>query len=343
MQGFYLILLPILVAFISIGKAEEPCELRSQSSEVFVPLGEWISLECSFNCPSPVIWKTRLRKKIPQFDSNRSTVEVLVDDWEKSDLYCIQTLNDGRSIESKSVVRAYALYSNVTIDLDQELEEGKVHQVTCTVYDVAPVENLQIMLVRANTVIHKSTFKEDGRKGKQMVKAKYEVLASRMDNLQNFSCLTTLESATGVLLTVNSSSVTVRTYGQPDVPSVTISPESNIQEGDAFKITCQSDGSPRPEYHWIVPTGADVIYTQNNSILLVTTAGPSHNGIYTCEATNKYGRVSSFQNIQVTPLTKGLPRSHIGDIISSVLVFIIITPVILWKTIICSSEPRDSV
>ncbi|CAJ0940536.1 unnamed protein product [Ranitomeya imitator] len=89
---------------------------------------------------------------------------------------------------------AYALPSNVTIDLDQDMEEGKSHHVICTVYDVAPVKILQIQLLRDNTVIQNKRFKEYGQKGIQTVNNTFEVTASRLDNLQNFSCRATLDA-----------------------------------------------------------------------------------------------------------------------------------------------------
>ncbi|KAM3925294.1 vascular cell adhesion protein 1-like [Leptodactylus fuscus] len=335
----YLMALPVLAVFVLPGQAEDPCELRTLSSEVHVLLGERVSLNCTFNCSGRASWKTRLLKKDTQWGPNWVSVEVLVDDWEKSEMYCIQSLDDGNIRQSLAVVMAYAVPSNVTIDLDQELEEGKVHKVICIVYDVAPVENLQIQLLRADTVIHNSTFKGDGRKGKQTVNVTYEVVASRMDNLQNFSCLARLEVATGAFIV--SSSKTIRTYGPPDAPVVTIRPESDIQEGDSFDITCLSHGSPSPEYHWIVPTGADVTYNRNNSVVSVIRAGQIHNGNYTCEARNIHGRVRGSKNVRVIPLTKGPSRKHTGDIISAVLVFIV-TSLILWKTRIWNRTPRDS-
>ncbi|XP_073510201.1 vascular cell adhesion protein 1-like [Phyllobates terribilis] len=337
MLYLYLIVLPVFGVFIPPGQAAEPCELRTLSSEMFVPLGEWIVLNCTFTCPNKPFWETRLQKRNPQSELNWTSVEVLVDDWEKSEMFCFQSLSDGSEKKDVTVVMAYALPSTVIIDLDQEMEEGKSHQVICTVYHVAPVEILQIQLLRVNTVIQNKRLKESGKRGIQTVNNTFEVTASRMDNLQNFSCRATLDVATNI--SISSSSVTVRTYGQPDVPVVTITPGPSIQEGNSFNITCKSDGSPKPEYDWIIPTGANVIYTRNKSVVSVTRAGQVHNGVYTCEAKNVHGLVNGSMSVKVT--TKGQPHKHVGVIISSVLVFII-TPFILWKTRIQRSASRDS-
>ncbi|KAM4038886.1 vascular cell adhesion protein 1-like [Anomaloglossus baeobatrachus] len=337
MSCLYLIVLPVFGVFILSGQAEEPCELRTHRSELFVPLGERVVLNCTFTCSNKPQWESRLQKRNPQWGPNWASVEVLVDDWEKSELFCFQILSDGREKKDVTVVMAYALPSNVTIDLDQEMEEGKSHSVICTVYDVAPVKILQIQLLRANTVIQSKSFKDKGQKGKQTVNVTYDITASRMDNLQNFSCQATLDVATNISIT--SSSVTVTTYGQPDVPVVTVTPGPNIQEGDSFNVTCSSNGSPKPEYEWKVPTGADVTYTPNKSAVLVTRAGQVHNGVYTCEAKNVHGLVNGSRTVQVT--TKGQPHNHIGAIVSPSLVFFIITPLILWKTRSQTSAPRD--
>ncbi|XP_073446725.1 vascular cell adhesion protein 1-like isoform X2 [Dendrobates tinctorius] len=201
---------------------------------MFVPLGEWIVLNCTFTCPNKPNWETRLQKRNHQSELNWASVEVLVDDWEKSELVCLQSLIDGSE--------------------------------------------------------------------------KYDVTV-------------------------------VMAYGPPDVPVVTITPGPNIQEGDFFNITCKSDGSPKPEYDWMVPTGADVIYTQNKSVVSVAKAGQVHNGVYTCEAKNVHGLVNGSMSVQVT--TKGRPHKHVGVIVSSLLVFTI-TTFILWKTITRRSSSRDS-
>ncbi|XP_069829531.1 vascular cell adhesion protein 1-like [Dendropsophus ebraccatus] len=329
MQCVYLAVVAALGVLVPAGQAEEPCELRAHNSEVFVPMGEWVLLNCTFTCPNVPHWEARLKKQNDQSGPTWTSVEVLVDDWEKSELYCSQSVDDGRDRESKVVVMAYALPSNVTIDLDEQMEEGKAHSLTCTVYEVAPVENLQIQLLRADTVIHNSLFTDNRKRGKQTVSAKYDIIASRTDNLQNFSCLATLVTTRN--FTASSSHVTVTIYGQPDVPVITISPQSDIQEGDSFNITCLSDGSPSPTYHWTVPPGADVTYTQDHSTVLVTMAGQIHNGTYTCEARNAHGRVTASQNVQIIPLPKGLPRSRLGGILPAVGVFFV--PLLIYRKI----------
>ncbi|XP_069623181.1 intercellular adhesion molecule 2-like [Ranitomeya imitator] len=194
MPNLCLIVLPVFGVFITPVQAVEPCELRTLSSEIFVPLGEWIVLNCTFTCPNNPNWETRLQKRNHQLELNWTSVEVLVDDWEKSNLVCLQSLVDGSEKYDVTVVMAYALPSNVTIDLDQDMEEGKSHHVICTVYDVAPVKILQIQLLRDNTVIQNKRFKEYGQKGIQTVNNTFEVTASRLDNLQNFSCRATLDA-----------------------------------------------------------------------------------------------------------------------------------------------------
>ncbi|XP_066446165.1 vascular cell adhesion protein 1-like [Eleutherodactylus coqui] len=337
----YLIQIRIFGVYVANGHAEEQCELTALSSEVGVPYKEWVLLNCTFTCSDITLWEGSLQKKNPESGPNWTAVEVLVDNWDKSELYCMQVSDDGSTRQSMSQVMAYALPRHVTIELVQELEEGTAHSIDCMVYDVAPVGNLQILLLRNDIVIQRSTFKADGRKGKQMVNVTYEVTASRMDNGQNFYCQATLEVTTGNFITVNSSGMTVRTYGPPGVPVVTITPESNIRKGDSFNITCISDGSPIPEYHWIVPTGANVTYTRNKSIVSVSRAGQTHTGVYTCEARNEHGRVSASRSVQVTPLMRGWPHSHEGAVAAAAFVFII-TPFILWKTRNQSSVPGSS-
>ncbi|XP_063787547.1 vascular cell adhesion protein 1-like [Pseudophryne corroboree] len=293
----HLCLLLQMWGIFHIGKSE--CEVQSLSDMVFVPFGEVALLNCSYTC-GPVTWKSRLRKINTYTGPNWLSTEVLVDDWETSEAVCIDLSNSENFTQSKVLVKAYVPPSNVTIDLNEELEEGKFHLLQCRVYDVAPVEHLLVSVVRGGKEIQRSTFKEDLRQGKHTVMVRYDVMVSRRDNLQDFYCLATLQLGTGLEQVVQSPSVTIRTYGPPSVPSITVAPSSTIKSGDSFTLTCQADGSPDPIYHWNVPPGAVMTYSQKNSTVKCSRADSGHNGTYQCEARNTHGRTRSHQVMRIT-------------------------------------------
>ncbi|XP_075062940.1 intercellular adhesion molecule 1-like [Mixophyes fleayi] len=209
-----------MAGFIQIGRSQEECEVNilSADSEVFVPLGDFFLLNCSYTCPNAIL-KTRLTRSNPQNGTNWKSAQVLVDDFEQSNASCVYKLPE-KLKDSAITLMAYVLPSHVTIDLQGELEEDKQHNITCIVHDVAPVRYLNISVTRGGEVIHSKAYKEDHRKGKVTVKETYEFTASRGDNLQMFTCQATLLLGSLPNTTVQSSSISVRTYALPEDPLI---------------------------------------------------------------------------------------------------------------------------
>lgn len=102
----------------------------------------------------------------------------------------------------------------MTIDLEEELEEGQRHEVTCTVFDVAPLANLKISVIREGTVIRTLTFEEDTLTGKHTLSESFYFEPSRRDNLQDFYCQADLELGTVEDYMVQSKKINVKTFGE---------------------------------------------------------------------------------------------------------------------------------
>ncbi|CAI9583646.1 unnamed protein product, partial [Staurois parvus] len=169
------------------------------------------------------------------------STEVLVNDWEKSNISCISDDKE-ELLKSTVTVAAYALPSKVTIDLEEELEEGQRHEVTCTVFDVAPLANLQISVIRGGKVIRTQTFVEDTMTGKQTLSESFYFEASRRDNFQDFYCQATLELGTVEDNMVQSEKISVKTFARPEFPAISIKPATTVKEGESVTLTCHSEG-----------------------------------------------------------------------------------------------------
>ncbi|XP_040202339.1 vascular cell adhesion protein 1-like isoform X2 [Rana temporaria] len=287
-KSVHLCLLLYICGILQKGWSQKQCEVQVVSTQVFAPFDEWVLLNCTYTCSKPS-WESRLRKRNITEGDHWVSTEVLVNDWETSRISCISE-DEENVLESIVTVAAYALPSKVTIDLEEELEEGQRHEVTCTVFDVAPLANLKISVIREGTVIRTLTFAEDTVTGKQTLSESFYFEPSRRDNLQDFYCQAALELGTVGDYMVQSKKINVKTFARPQLPTISIKP-TTAKEGDSVTLTCHSEGLPEPEYSWELPTDAHVTYSEDKSIINIAKVTVAYNGKYLCMAKNKHGRV----------------------------------------------------
>ena len=78
----------------------------------------------------------------------------------------------------------------------------------------------------------------------------------------------------------------------PVAPAFTVNPLAlTVERGSSFILTALAAGSPAPTYVW--RRAGIAIAGATNSTLVVTNAGASNTGVYTCVATNSVGSVVS--------------------------------------------------
>ncbi|XP_077326327.1 intercellular adhesion molecule 3 isoform X2 [Lithobates pipiens] len=285
----HLCLLFFICGIIHTGWSQKQCEVQVVSTQVFAPFDEWVLLNCTYTCSKPS-WESRLQKKNITEGEHWVSTEVLVNDWETSRISCISD-DEENVLESIVTVAAYALPSKVTIDLEEELEEGQRHEVTCTVFDVAPLANLKISVIREGNVIRTQTFADDTMTGKQTLSESFYFEPNRRDNLQDFYCQATLELGTAEDYIVQSEKINVKTFAQPDTPLVMVLPRETVKEGESLNLTCRSDGFPEPKYFWIIPSKDRVSFSADKSEIFIRKTTSAHNGTYACEAQNTHGKV----------------------------------------------------
>ncbi|XP_069802494.1 intercellular adhesion molecule 1-like [Dendropsophus ebraccatus] len=230
--------------------------VRVPSSQLFVPFGENVWLNCSTPDPADTNLESRLKKINTMNGTNWAAFEVFVDDWENSAIYC---MTDGKETWAY-IVMAYALPSNVTIDLQTELEEGKEHKITCSVNGVAPLQYLTVYITRGGEVISNKSYAGPHVRNITNVNHSYTFNASRSDNLMNFSCEAVLQLGSE-RHTVNSSEITARTYTLPDAPVISV--QEWIEIGTSFTAECLvTNGFPPQDVRltlFIHDTPVDVI------------------------------------------------------------------------------------
>ncbi|XP_072255724.1 intercellular adhesion molecule 1-like [Pyxicephalus adspersus] len=211
------------------------CTVKIESDKDFVLLGETATLNCSSNCKD-LVWESRQTKEKTDTKDYFSSVQVRVSDWADSPIKCLaeEESSYGRS---EGRVIPYALPSKMTIDLMEGLEEDKEHEVTCSVYDVAPVKYVILSVTRRGEVFLNKTFEEDTRREPQNLTETFKFTTRRSDNMQDFACQVTLNLTRVTNTTVQSSSVLVRTFALPENPHITT--EEWVEKGTMTNIQCK--------------------------------------------------------------------------------------------------------
>ncbi|XP_071060280.1 igLON family member 5-like [Pseudochaenichthys georgianus] len=126
----------------------------------------------------------------------------------------------------------------------------------------------------------------------------------------------------------------------PKLPSVSVSPSAEIEEGSSVTLTCSSDANPAANYTWYKededsPKASGQIFT-------ITDFRAEHSGSYSCGAQNKLGRSNSTFHLSVVAGSQKL-LSFVT--IPVVLLAVIALSVFLWirrkRASRDSSEPEE--
>ncbi|XP_044134724.1 intercellular adhesion molecule 5-like isoform X2 [Bufo gargarizans] len=241
-------------------RSQDTLEFGAISSEVFVPFGEAVWLNCSTHKPDQTIYESRLYKNQTKRGPNWLAVQVIVRDWENSTCVCMLNTGDGIFI-SHSIVMSYALPSNITIDLQTELQEGKEYTINCTVHDVAPLEYLTMNIRRGEDVIDTKSYEGPHVVNRRTVSHLHTLTACRSDNLKDFSCEAVLRLGSEVH-TVKSTEITVQAYTLPS--DITIDLQTELKERNEYTINCTVHEVAPLEYLTIyISREGDVIDTKS--------------------------------------------------------------------------------
>ncbi|XP_044134718.1 intercellular adhesion molecule 5-like isoform X2 [Bufo gargarizans] len=228
------ILLALCTVMLVTQVRSQDMDFGATSSEMFVPLGEAVWLNCSTPKPDQTFYESRLYKNQIKRGPNWLAVQVIVNDWENSTGVCMLDTGDQQLI-SHTQVMAYALPSDITIDLQTELQEGNEYTINCTVHEVAPLEYLTIYISRGEDVIDTKSYEGPHVVNRRTVSHLHTFTARRSDNLKDFSCEAVLRLGSEVH-TFKSTEITVQTYTLPEAPVINI--KKWIENGTSFTAEC---------------------------------------------------------------------------------------------------------
>ncbi|KAI9529205.1 hypothetical protein NQZ68_013512 [Dissostichus eleginoides] len=220
--------------------------------------------------------------------------------------YCTAENMLGRTSESILIDVKYApKLPSVSVSPSAEIEEGSSVTLTCS-SDANPAANY--------------TWYKENQTVFQGTEGSYNFTSISSEDRGIYYCKS--ENQYGEIM---SSPLSVDVQYAPKLPSVSVSPSAEIEEGSSVTLTCSSDANPAANYTW---------YKENEDspkasgqIFNITVVRAEHSGSYYCEAQNKMGR----QNSPLLILFwAGAWKSAATGTITAVLLAIILIAVFLW-------------
>ncbi|XP_039667675.1 B-cell receptor CD22-like [Perca fluviatilis] len=94
--------------------------------------------------------------------------------------------------------------------------------------------------------------------------------------------------------------ISIKVKYAPNLPSVSVSPSGEIEEGSSVTLTCQSNAYPAANYTWYKKNGNPELQPlSENTPLVFSSIQSSDSGQYYCTAENELGRTSRSISIDV--------------------------------------------
>ncbi|KAJ4944480.1 hypothetical protein JOQ06_013023 [Pogonophryne albipinna] len=241
--------------------------------------GSSVTLTCSSDAnpaASYTLYKRNGKTILPPFKKGPELVFSSIHSSDSGQYYCTAENNLGRRISKDNLGRRISKdyppkLPSVSVSASAEIEEGSSVTLTCS-SDANPA---------ANYIWYK-----ENRKVFLGAVGSYHFTSISSEDRGNYYCRA--ENQYGE---VNSTSLFVDVQYAPKLPSVSVSPSAEIEEGSSVTLTCSSDANPAANYIWYKenedsPKASGQIFT-------ITDFRAEHSGSYSCGAQNKLGRSNS--------------------------------------------------
>ncbi|XP_053907718.1 basement membrane-specific heparan sulfate proteoglycan core protein-like [Cuculus canorus] len=205
------------------GLSEASFELLIQPPVPVVEYGGSIRLRLETTCRNPETpgnVETSFRKKLVKATPTETVVELLnVTEWNSTVIY-FYTCNRQRKVVSTKLI-VYGELKPAVLEPTPELEVGKSHELTCRVDDVAPIQNLTVILKLGDETLHTETFEMDNRSEPVKALVKHRLMAQRWHDGHNVTCQALLDlTPYGPLLRRTSEPQVLTVYEFPEDPQV---------------------------------------------------------------------------------------------------------------------------
>ncbi|XP_034092953.1 titin-like isoform X2 [Gymnodraco acuticeps] len=275
----------------------------SVSPSAEIEEGSSVTLTCSSdaNPAANYTWyKRNIKEYLPLFKKEPKLVFSSINSSD-SGQYCCTAGNKLGTKASKDIsidVNYAPKTSSVSASPSAKIEIGKSLQLTCK-GGANPAANY--------------TWYKDNQTLPWGSKDIHQLASITLEDKGNYHC-----ESKNKYGQINSTSVHIDVQYAPKLPSVSVSPSAEIEEGSSVTLTCSSDANPAANYTWYKrnedsPKASGQIFT-------ITDFRAEHSGSYYCVTQNKIGRLNSTLHLSVVA---GSMKSVAAGSITAVIVGII--------------------
>ncbi|XP_034062779.1 B-cell receptor CD22-like isoform X2 [Gymnodraco acuticeps] len=268
--------------------------------------GSSVTLTCSSdaNPAANYTWyKENRNPDLPLLSEGPQLVLSSIQSSDSGQYFCSATneLGRSRSVNSFINVKYAPKLPSVSVSPSAEIEEGSSVTLTCS-SDANPAANYTWYKRNRNTQL--SYFSE----GQQL-----SFSSIQSSDSGRYFCRA--ENKLGRSTYTNTF---INVKYAPRLPSVSVSPSGEIEEGSSVTLTCSSDANPAATYTWYKKNGhADVPLLSERPQLVFRSIQSSDSGQYFCSAENSLGRSrfeNTFINVKYAPKLPSVSVSPSAEI-----------------------------
>ncbi|XP_061469734.1 intercellular adhesion molecule 3-like isoform X2 [Rhineura floridana] len=176
----------------AFSRAQEEDFMRIWPENPVVPFGGFIVLNFSANCENIAV-ETSL-SKVPAGDgpSWKAFNFTSVTHWEPQ-ILCHADCEKGKAKFQTVVITVYRAPKRVELDPLPTMEVGEEYNVTCRVFNVAPIRNLTVTLCKGNEELHKKTFEDHNNPEASDVVVTHSITAQQDNHREEITCHAALD------------------------------------------------------------------------------------------------------------------------------------------------------
>ncbi|KAI4794929.1 hypothetical protein KUCAC02_031723 [Chaenocephalus aceratus] len=285
-----------------------PLVLMSPSGDIIE--GRSVTLNCSSDANPAANYTWYKRNQQLRIETSQLVFNS-INSSASGQYFCTAENKLGRISKSFFIDVKYApKLPSVSVSPSAEIEEGSSVTLTCS-SDANPAANYT--WYKANQTVF------------QGAEGRYNFTSISSEDRGIYCCKSENQYGEN-----KSSPLSVDVQYAPKLPSVSVSPSAEREEGSSVTLTCSSDANPAANYTWYKENEDSPI--ASGQIFNITDFRAEHRGRYSCGAQNKLGRQNSSLLILFWAEFEysGAWKSAATGTITAVLLAIILIAVFLW-------------
>ncbi|XP_051550247.1 vascular cell adhesion protein 1-like [Myxocyprinus asiaticus] len=284
--------------------------------------GSSLLLHCEASgCPQPEFsWKSLANRPITsKTERSRFFSKLLLSPMDLEDplgTYICEVKCGSIVKSNQTEVKVFAFATSPVIESSGPFLEGETIRLTCTVQEVFPANLFQILWMDGERELHSESGSFSSEPQNLTSVLPYCVKAKDQDKRITCKVLLDLQGVPAAQA-VKTASTTLSVHYPPRKTKITVSPQTELKEGESVSISCQYDSVPVG--HMVLSREVDGVVTElgaiNGAETLVTISSVEldNSGLYVCEVSNQYGSHSDRVNITV----KAPPRNTTVEVFPS--------------------------